>query len=544
VLNPHNIYWWAKWSVFRIGQYFWQPLKKEIVVTAVKKGAIGNMPSGHVQGEDLSRQNGKESLSPKRLSTGISGLDEVLYGGLIPQRAYLLRGGPGCGKTTLGLHFLIAGTANGEHCLFISLGESEEEIRANAEAVSFDLSNISFLDLSPNPEFFTHMESYDIFSPAEVEREPITQSIIEQVEALKPQRVFLAAMTQFRFLSPDAFQFRKQVLSFLRFLIEQGATVLFTSEGSASAPDDDLQFMSDGVIHLDFSPEGRTLSVSKFRGSDFRNDHHSMRLTATGMQVFPRLLPEMYKQEFVAESISSGVPELDEMLHGGLERGTISIITGPSGVGKSTLGLQFMKEAAGRGQRSAVYIFEERQETLLRRCEAVNIPVRAMMERGTLSVMQVEPLHFTPDQFASMVRREVEQQKASIVMIDSVSGYRLSLRGEDLVTHLHALCKYLQNMGIAVLLINEVEAITGEFRVTEVGISYMADNIVFLRYLEMQGEMRKAIGVLKKRLTNFERTLREIEVTRYGIKVGRPLTGLRGILTGKVEWIEQPTKER
>jgi circadian clock protein KaiC len=167
-----------------------------------------------------------------------------------------------------------------------------------------------------------------------------------------------------------------------------------------------------------------------------------------------------------------------------------------------------------------------------------------MMERGTLSVVQVEPLHFTPDQFASMVRREVEQRKASIVMIDSVSGYRLSLRGEDLVTHLHALCKYLQNMGIAVLLINEVEAITGEFKVTEVGISYMADNIVFLRYLEMQGEMRKAIGVLKKRLTNFERTLREIEVTRYGIKVGRPLTGLRGILTGKVEWIEQPTKER
>jgi circadian clock protein KaiC len=389
------------------------------------------------------------------------------------------------------------------------------------------------------------MESYDIFSPAEVEREPITQKIIEQVEALKPQRVFLDAMTQFRFLSPDAFQFRKQVLSFLRYLIEEGATVLYTSEGSESAPDDDLQFMSDGVIHLDFSPDERFISVSKFRGSDFRGDRHSMRLTAMGMQVYPRLLPQVYGQEFVVESISSGVPELDEMLHGGLERGTISIITGPSGVGKTTLGLQFMKEAAGRGERSVVYAFEEWQETLLRRCEAVSIPVRSMMERGTLSVIQVEPLHFTPDQFASMVRREVEQQRASIVMIDSVSGYRLSLRGgADLVTHLHALCKYLQNMGIAVLLINEVEAITGEFKVTEVGISYMADNIVFLRYLEMQGELRKAIGVLKKRLTSFERTLREIEVTRYGIKVGRPLTELRGILTGKVEWVEQLARGR
>lgn len=513
-------------------------------MTTVKKGASSNLASAQVYGDDSSHQNGKERVSSQRLSTGVPGLDEVLCGGLIPQRAYLLRGGPGCGKTTLGMHFLAAGAANEERCLFISLGESEEEIRQNAEAVGFDMSNINFLDLSPNPDFFAHMESYDIFSPAEVEREPITQKIIEQVEALKPQRVFLDAMTQFRFLSPDAFQFRKQVLSFLRFLIEKGATVLFTSEGSESAPDDDLQFMSDGVIHQDFSPDERILSVSKFRGSDFRSGRHSMRLTATGMQVFPRLLPEMYKQEFVAESISSGVAELDEMLHGGLERGTISIITGPSGVGKSTLGLQFMKEAAGRGERSVVYLFEEQQETLLRRCEAVNIPIRTMMEHGTLSVVQVEPLQFTPDQFANIVRREVEQQKTSIVMIDSVSGYRLSLRGDDLVTHLHALCKYLQNMGVAVLLINEVEAITGEFRVTEVGISYLADNIVFLRYLEMQGELHKAIGVLKKRLSSFERTVREFEVTRYGLKVGRPLTGLRGILTGKVEWIEQPTRER
>ena len=513
-------------------------------MTTVKKHAAGNLTPTHVRANELRQQNGKAPVLSKRLSTGVPGLDEVLYGGLIPQRSYLLRGGPGCGKTTVGLHFLVAGVAAGERCLFISMGESEEEIRANAEAIGIDLSNINFLDLSPDAQFFTNMESYDIFSPAEVEREPITQSIVEQVEALKPQRVFLDAMTQFRFLSPDAFQFRKQVLSFLRFLIEQGATVLFTSEGSASAPDDDLQFMSDGVIHLDFSPGGRTLSISKFRGSDFRSDNHSIRLSATGMEVFPRLLPELHGQEFVFEPISSGVPELDEMLHGGLERGTISIITGPSGVGKSTLGLQFMKEAAGRGERSVVYIFEERQETLVRRCEAVNIPVGTMMKRGTLSVVQVEPLHFTPDQFASMVRREVEQEKASIVMIDSVSGYRLSLRGEDLVAHLHALCKYLQNMGIALLLVNEVETITGEFKVTEVGISYLADNIVFLRYLELQGEMRKAIGVLKKRLTSFERTLRQIEVTRYGIKVGQPLTEMRGILTGKVEWIEQQTKER
>lgn len=475
-----------------------------------------------------------------RLSTGVPGFDEVLHGGLIPGRAYLVRGQPGTGKTILGLHFLSSGAEAGEKSLYITLGESAEQIRTNAKVLGFDPKGIAFLDLSPSSEFFSEIQTYDIFSPAEVEREPTTKLIIEQVEALKPQRIFLDAMTQFRYLSPDAFQFRKQVLSFLRFLIEQGATVLFTSEGGKDAPDDDLQFISDGVIHLNFSSEQRSLSVSKFRGSDFRSGDHSMRLTQIGMEVFPRLIPEVYGQEFALEVLSSGVPELDELLHGGFERSTITIISGPSGVGKSMLGLQFMKEAAGRGERSVIYTFEERKETLLHRCEGINIPVHAMTQRGTLSVVQIEPLHYTPDEFANLVRDEVEQQKASIVMIDSISGYRLCVRGNELVTHIHALCKYLQNMGVAVLLINEVETITGDFRPTEIGISYMADNIVFLRYLEMQGELRKAIGVLKKRMSDFEKTLREFEITRYGIKVGKPLTNLRGILKGSPDWIDLP----
>ena len=475
-----------------------------------------------------------------RLSTGIPGFDEVLHGGLIPGRAYLVRGQPGTGKTILGLHFLSSGAEAGEKSLYITLGEPAEQIRTNAEVLGFDPKGIAFLDLSPSSQFFTEIQTYDIFSPAEVEREPTTQQIINQVEVLKPQRIFLDAMTQFRYLSPDAFQFRKQVLSFLRFLREQGATVLFTSEGSEEAPDNDLQFMSDGVIHLTFSSEERSVSVSKFRGSDFRSGNHSMRLTQTGMEVFPHLMPQVYSQEFALEVLSSGVPELDELLHGGFERSTITIISGPSGVGKSTLGLQFMKEAAGRGERSVIYAFEERQETLLHRCEGINIPVHAMIERGTLSVVQIEPLHYTPDEFANLVRYEVEQQKARIVMIDSISGYRLSVRGNELVIHIHALCKYLQNMGVAVLLINEVQTITGDFRPTEIGISYIADNLVFLRYLEMEGELRKAIGVLKKRMTDFEKTLREFEITHYGIKVGKPLTNLRGILKASPEWVDLP----
>jgi circadian clock protein KaiC len=487
--------------------------------------------------------DGTEARAQARVSTGISGLDIVLYGGLIPQRAYLVRGGPGSGKTTLGLHFLTDGARRGEQCLFITLGEPEGELRANATALGFDLTNIHFLDLSPSAAFFAEMQAYDIFSPAEVEREPVTQQILDQIEQIKPQRVFVDSMTQFRYLSTDAFQFRKQVLSLLRFLVEHGATICFASEGSASVPDDDLQFMADGVITLHSQSDNRVLSISKLRGSDFRGGAHAMRLTEKGMDVYPRLLPEQHTQEFKQETLSSGVPEIDELLHGGLERGTITMISGPTGVGKTTLGLQFMKEAAGRGERSVVYTFEEPQETLLRRCESLNIPVRSMVERGTLSVVPIEPLHFTPDEFAALVRQEVERQHATIVMVDSVAGYRVSLRGEDAITHLHSLSKYLQNMGVAVLLINEVTSIAGEFTVSDIGASFLADNIIFLRYIELRGEIRKVIGVLKKRLSNFERTLREIETTRYGIRVGRPLRNLQGVLTGQITSLDTPVKE-
>ena len=344
----------------------------------------------------------------RRVSTGINGYDEILSGGFIANRAYLIRGGPGVGETILGLHFLAAGVAVGEKCLFISLGEPEAELRKNAEQLGFDLTNIHFLDLSPTSEFFTEVQTYDIFAPAEVEREPTTNKIMETVRALKPTRVFADAMTQFRYLATDAFQFRKQVLSFLRFLIEQGATVLFSSESSPSMPDDDLQFLADGVTSLETAPEGRVLTISKFRGSTYRGGRHAFKITDQGLQVFPRLLPETFRREFVPETIPSGVPEMDEMLHGGIERGTITLITGPSGVGKTTLATQFAKEAAGRGERSVIYTFDESLDTFLTRSENVHIPVHAMIEQDTLSVIPVEPLRYTPDEFANLVRAEVK----------------------------------------------------------------------------------------------------------------------------------------
>ncbi len=471
----------------------------------------------------------------KRLCTGVPGLEQILGGGFIPGRAYLVRGTPGSGKTILGLHFLSAGAKQGERCLFITLGESEEQIRQNAAALNFDLTGTSFLDLSPRPEFFTEDQSYDIFHPAEVEREPITSKIIEQVETVRPQRVFLDALTQFRYLSTDDLEFHKQAFSFLRFLVASGATVLYSSDSSDQAPDDDLQFMSDGVIQLTSEDMERSLCVTKMRGSSFRMGHHTFRLTDAGMEVSPVLVPDIQPagmgQFGTGEVISSGVEALDKLLHGGLDRGATTILTGPSGVGKTTVGMQFMRTAAARQERAILYIFEEGLESLLRRCEAINLPLRSLIENQMLSVVPIEPLHFTADEFSSRVRRDVEEYKARIVMLDSVAGYRLSLRGKDLVSHLHALTRYLKSKNVSTILINELEALSGDFHITELDISYMADDIIFLRYLELDGELRKAIGVLKKRVGDFEKTLREVQISASGLYLGEPLTRLRGILS-------------
>lgn len=478
----------------------------------------------------------KPEVNQDRLSIGVPGLDDVLTGGLLPRCAYLLKGGPGCGKTTIGLHFLTTGQQNGERVLYISLSEPEPQLRRNASRLGLDLAGVDFLDLSPSPEFFAKVESYDIFSPAEVEREPMTLQIVEAIEKHQPQRVFLDSMTQFRYLSTDVFQYRKQATSFLRFLVNQGATVLFTSEGTPDLPDDDLKFMSDGVIELEYSPEGRTVSITKLRGSSFVPGAHSLRLGDRGMTVYPRILSTKIRRDFVAEPMSSGVPELDELLHGGLERGTVTIITGPTGAGKTTLGLQFIKECSGRGERSVVYTFEEGADTLMNRCGEINIPVRNMVDRGVLKVVQVET-RYSPDEFAHMVRRDIEEHERKIVMIDSVMGYSMCTRGSDFTEQLHRLGMFLKGMGVTLILINEVESITGDFQATDGKVSYISDNIIFLRYLELNGELRKAIGVLKKRAGDFEKTLREIEITRYGLKLGKPLTGMRGLLSGSPEQV-------
>lgn len=471
-----------------------------------------------------------------RVTTGIEGLNEVLKGGFVPHRTYLIRGDAGTGKTILGLHYLIEGVRNNENCLFITFSETKEQINQNAQALGLDTEGIEILDLSPGSDKFTEEETYDVFHASEVEQEPIVEEIKKRIDQVNPERVFIDAITILRHLTSEQYQFREQFLSLSKYLAKQGATVLFTSETSQQNPDTDLQFMADGIIELNRSDRSRKLTVNKFRGSDYQEGNHSLEISNGGLKVSPWLVPEKAEKGFSKESLASGIPEVDEMLHGGLETGTVTLFTGPSGVGKTSLALQFAKEAAGRGDRTAVFNFDEDTDLLNSRSEAINIPISKMVEGGNLVINEVKPLEFTANQFAQRVRKEVEQEGTKIVVLDSVNGYDLGIKGKQLQKSLYNLTQYFRAKGITAILTNEVSKITGEFQASDMDITVIADNVVFFRYLEIEGKLKKAIGVLKKRVSDFERSLREFEITEHGLKVGAPMEDLRGILSGQPEW--------
>jgi circadian clock protein KaiC len=471
----------------------------------------------------------------------VSGADEVLSGGLQPQSATLIRGPPGSGKTIFGLHFLASGVASGDTGLYVNLGEPDDYIRETARGFDLDIEPVEFLNLSPSREEFRSNESYDLFSSAEVEGEPMVEDVRERVQEVDPDRVVVDPATEFRYLTPDEHQFRTRILGLLDFLKDEEATVVLTSQAAASMPDDDLQFLVDAVLNVEEDPDRRTIHVSKLRGSSARRGRHTLGITGDGMMVWPRLDPGRHERESEHAVLSSGIQELDALLSGGITTGTITMFSGPTGAGKTTMGLQFAMAAADQGRRSVLYSFEENRRTLLNRAESIGIPATEMIDRGSLVVEELGSDRLTVDEFTSRVRREVEENDTGVVMIDGTTGFEHSLRGlsDDSTDALVRVGQYLRNMGVTGLITNEVHQITGTFRATDREISHLADGIVVLRHVEYKGELRKVIGVLKKRTSDVEPRLRELEITGDGLRVGEPLTGLRGILTGTPEWDDE-----
>jgi circadian clock protein KaiC len=478
-----------------------------------------------------------------QVGTGVAGLDELLHGGVVAGRMYLLTGGSGTGKTTLGMHFLERGIEEGETVLFVHGEESATELGENAAQFGIDLSGAEFLDLGPDSEFFTEDPSYDLVNPVDVEEGRYTGEIHDAIRDIDPDRVLVDPITQLRYVESSEHHYRKRILSFMRFLKQRDVTVLATATirgGRESGTE--IRSLSDGVVTLSRTGDGRRVEVEKTRGLAHVEGDHGLEIAADGVEIYPQIRPEPSDREFDPVPISSGIEGLDSLTGGGFERGSVTFISGPPGVGKTTVGGVYLTRSAAAGDRSAIYLFEERLETFLHRARSIGLPVDRLREEGSLSIQVIDPLTRSAEEFGHMVRREVEEEGAETVLIDGLGGYTSAIQGNEdrLERDLHTLTRYLSQREVTVFVTDAIHRITGLRSATSRQLSPIADNLLFLSYVELRGSLRKVAGVLKKRSSGFEHTLREFEITEDGIRVGESMTGLRGILHGAPQTVEWP----
>ncbi len=478
-----------------------------------------------------------------RLTTGVAGLDEVLRGGLQPSRLYLVEGTPGTGKTTLALQFLLAGAAAGLRALYITLSESERELRGVAATHGWSLDGIEIFELVTE-EGLDPESDQTILHPSELELGETTRGVMARVEAQQPQLVVFDSLSEMRLLAQNPLRYRRQVLALKHFFNQRRCTVLMLDDRTSESGDVQLHSIAHGVITLeqvalDFGAERRRLRVMKMRGTQYEGGYHDFAIQRGGVVVFPRLVARDHHLDFPNTTVTTGNQGLDQLLGGGLMPGTSVLLTGPAGVGKSSTATSAVLAALMRGERAAYFMFDEGVGTMLVRSAALGLDIRPFIESGQLVIRQVDPAQMSPGEFAVRVRDAV-QEGASVVVIDSLNGYLQSMPGESyLVLQMHELLAYLSQQGIVTILVLSQHGIVGDLR-SNIDLSYLADSVVLLRFFEVDGVVRKAISVVKTRTTRHERTIREFQLGQDGLRVGEPLRGFSGVLGGTPGWAGAP----
>ncbi len=472
-----------------------------------------------------------------RARTGVAGLDDILGGGLPTNHLYLLDGEPGTGKTTLALQFLLEGVAKGERGLYVTLSESKAELAAVAKSHGWTLEGIEIFELSKGIAGEME-ESYTIFHPAEVELQHTVDEVLKAVERHNPSRIAFDSLSEMRLLAREALRFRRQILAIKQFFNGRDCTVILLDD--KTAPDGDLQLhsLAHGVIvlehvALEYGSERRRLQVTKVRGIRFRGGFHDFRILTGGIEVYPRVLQDEPRVTFSGDALLSGSTSLDALLGGGLTCGTSTLITGAAGTGKSVLCTQFARAEINRGKRVLFYLFDERMTTFRLRSAVLGMDMDAAKESGQLKMSQVEPTELSPGEFASQVVRAVEDEKCSLVIIDSINGYMQSMPEERLLPiQIHELLSFLSNNGVTCIMTLVQHGIFGNPVDEAAEVSYLADTVILMRYFEVSGTVRQAISVVKKRSSDHERTIRECRVQKGGLFVGEPLRDFQGVLTG------------
>ncbi|HXS68368.1 MAG TPA: ATPase domain-containing protein [Candidatus Polarisedimenticolia bacterium] len=494
-----------------------------------------------------------------KIPSGVPGLDNILMGGLIPHGFYLLQGDPGAGKTTMALQYSIGRTKAGEKTLYVSLTETEQDLKNAATSHGWNLDGLHICDLSRTAHNLSGQAEVSVFHPSETELGETTQAILAEIERVRPSHVVFDGLSELRLLAGDALRYRRQLLSLKNFFYDRKITVLALDDRTFQMGEIQPESLVGGNIVLErhlpvYGRSRRKLFVTKIRGAEFREGYHDYELIQGGMIVHPRLVAAEHHDRFSSIVTKSGIEHLDEMLCGGLSAGTTTLLLGPAGVGKSTVSMQFVIEAIRNGHKAAVYVFDEVLGTMIERTEKLCLGkeggVRAFIQEGKLHAQQIDPAEMSAGAFSHEVRRAVDEG-AKIVIIDSLNGYLNAMPEERYLTsHLHEMFAYLNQKGITTIMVVAQHGLmtTSAGNLNTIDVSYLADTVLLFRYFEADAEIKQAISILKKRTGKHERSIRQLVIDEDGIRVGNPLAGFIGIMTGVPQYkgttsIEKPKNE-
>ncbi|MEW9856636.1 ATPase domain-containing protein [Novosphingobium sp. M1R2S20] len=468
---------------------------------------------------------------------GIAGLDDVLSGGLERGRVFLIEGSPGTGKTTIAMQFLRTGAAQGERCLYITLSETEEELRATATSHHWDLDGLDIFELVPPESLLDEEQQQSLLYSSDLELGETTRRIFEAFERVRPERVVLDSLSEIRLLAQSSLRYRRQILALKHYFARQNSTVVMLDDLTTDVNDKTVHSVAHGVLRLEelspeYGAERRRLRVIKYRGRRFRGGFHDFSIETGGVRVFPRLVSAEHKGSFERTVLGTGIAEFDALLGGGVERGSSVLILGPAGTGKSIMTLTFIKNAIERGERAAMFVFDEELGLLIERAKGLGIDLQAMVDQGSLVLQQVDAAELTPGEFSERVRVCVETHGARTVVLDSLNGYQAAMPGEHaLVLHVHELLQYLNRQGATTFLTVAQHGLVGDMK-TPVDVTYLADTVILLRYFEAVGRVRRAVSVVKKRTGPHEDTIREYRIGGRGLTLGPPVANFQGVLRG------------
>jgi len=472
------------------------------------------------------------------LKTGIHGLDEVLRGGLPPNRCYLLEGTPGAGKTTLAMQFLLQGVRENQRSMYITLSETADELRASAESHGWSLDGVNVREFVITDASIERDREVTMYHTPELELGDTISRMLRDIREFHPDRVVIDALSELRLLSESVLRYRRQLLALKKFFNECQCTVLMLDDRSNVDRDAHVESIVHGVIALEYDlteygSDQRRLRVRKMRGRSVMEGLHDYSIRTGGIEVFPRLIAGHHLTKFERRALPSGLPHLDQLLGGGPQFGTSTLLIGPAGCGKTTVAMQYALAAARQGTKVAIYLFDELKNLLVDRLVAIGIDLRDLVRSNRMTLTQIDPTQMSPGEFAAHVRNDVERGDVRLVVIDSLNGYLSAMPHEDfLAAQLHELLGYLGNSGVVTFLVVAQHGIVGANMTVPVDASYLTDSIVLFRYFEAGGQVRKAISVAKKRGGSHENSIRELTIDRTGIRVGEPLDKFQGVLTG------------